>query len=175
MSVSASGADRPAEPADQAGHDGGSGGHQASRGMIASVWILEHAQDLITVVIGVVLLFLAGALLVSGIVEFVHQESTLGIATAAQGLLDQALFALILIEIVHTVVLSLQSHRLIAQPFVVVGLVAVIRRILLLLSAPKPPKPAELALLIAMVAVFVGGLIAISKFEGHGGSEKDQI
>ncbi len=56
----------------------------------------------------------------------------------------------------------------------VVGLVAVIRRILLLLSAPTPPKPAELGLLIAMVAVFVAGLIAISRFEGRR-AEEDQI
>jgi len=143
--------------------------------MAVSVWVLEHTQDIITVFIGIVLLFLAGALLISGIVTFVHQEATLGIAEAAKSLLDSALFVLILIEIVHTVVLSLQSHRLIAQPFVVVGLVAVIRRILLLLSAPKPPKPTELALLIAMVAVFVAGLIAISRFEAGDGGEEDQI
>jgi len=118
-------------------------------------------------------LFLAGALLVSGIVEFAHHASA-GILGAAQILLDRALFVLILIEIVHTVVLSLQSHRLIAQPFVVVGLVAVIRRILLLLSASQPPNTTELGLLIAMVAVFVAGLIAISKF-GGAGDEQGQI
>jgi len=166
----------PAETPDPDRHE--SAGHEAAaqnRAMAISVWILEHAQDIITVFIGVVLLLLAGALLISALVSFVQQQATLGIAEAAKGLLDSSLFVLILIEIVHTVVLSLQSHRLIAQPFVVVGLVAVIRRILLLLSAPKPPKPTELALLIAMVAVFVAGLIAISKFEASGEREEDHI
>jgi uncharacterized membrane protein (DUF373 family) len=143
--------------------------------MAVSVWLLEHTQDIITVFIGVVLLFLAGALLISGIIDFASSASAkAGIAPAAQTLLDRALFVLILIEIVHTVVLSLQAHRLIAQPFVVVGLVAVIRRILLVLSSSTKPNPAELGLLIAMVAVFVAGLIAVSRFEVRT-KEKDQI
>jgi uncharacterized membrane protein (DUF373 family) len=146
---------------------------QGSRAMAASVWALEHTQDLITVLIGVVLLFLAGALLVSGIVDFANAART-DIAGAAQALLDRALFVLILIEIVHTVVLSLQAHRLIAQPFVIVGLVAVIRRILLLLSSTGKADTAELGLLIAMVAVFVAGLIAVSRFEVRH-DEHDQI
>jgi len=69
------------------------------------------------------------------------------------------------VEIVHTVVLSLRSHRLAAQPFIVVGLVAVIRRILVLLSTYGPKDNTELALLIGMVVVFVAGLIAVSRFE----------
>jgi uncharacterized membrane protein (DUF373 family) len=146
---------------------------QPSRGMTASVWVLEHTQDVVTIMIGVVLLFLAGALLVSGIVDFANQAPA-GIAIAAQKLLDHALFVLILIEIVHTVVLSLRAHRLIAQPFVVVGLVAVIRRILLLLSSTKPIDHTELGLLIAMVAVFVASLIAVSRFEVTA-DEHDQI
>jgi uncharacterized membrane protein (DUF373 family) len=74
---------------------------------------------------------------------------------------------LILVEIVYTVVLSLQSHRLVAQPFIVVGLIAVIRKILLVLSPGQDTKVtnSQLALLIAMVAVFVAGLIAVSLFE----------
>ncbi|HEX9030835.1 MAG TPA: phosphate-starvation-inducible PsiE family protein [Streptosporangiaceae bacterium] len=146
--------------------------HEPKRAMGISIWILEHSQDVVTVLIGVVLIFLAAALLISGIVEFA--SSAHPIAESAKALLDRALFVLILIEIVHTVVLSLQAHRLIAQPFVVVGLVAVIRRILLVLSSAKPTSPAELGLLIGMVAVFVAGLIAVSRFERRA-DEHDQI
>ena len=142
-------------------------GHEreGSAYMTASVWVLEHTQDIITILIGVVLLFLSGALLISGLIDFAHNASGGHLATAAQALLDQVLYVLILIEILHTVVLSLRAHRLIAQPFVVIGLVAVIRRILLLLSSATKPDVAELGLLIAMVAVFVAGLIAVSRFE----------
>ncbi len=164
----------PSQPGAAQGRARGAG-HQreTSRGMLLSVRALERVQDVVAVLIGVVLLFLAGALLASGIMDFARHASS-GIPQAAQLLLDRALFVLILIEIVHTVVLSLQAHRLIAQPFVVVGLVAVIRRILLQLSSSNSPKPAELGLLIAMVAVFVAGLIAISRFEAAR-HEEDQI
>jgi uncharacterized membrane protein (DUF373 family) len=140
-------------------------------GVSGSISVLEHAQDVITVVVGTVLLLLAAVLLVSGIVDFVHTVdsgkvlSATSISGAAVSLLDEVLLVLILIEILHTVVLSLRSHRLLAQPFIIVGLVAVIRKLLFVLSGEKQVSTAVLALLIALVAVFVLGLIAISRFE----------
>ena len=135
------------------------------RGMAASVWLLEHAQDLVSIVVGGVLIVLAGTELVSGIVDFLDGANG-SISAAAPELLDRILLVLILIEIVHTVVLSLRAHRLVAQPFIVVGLIAVIRRILVILTPGGPPVgAAELALLIGMIAVFVGGLIAVTLVE----------
>lgn len=140
-------------------------------GVTRSIWLLEHAQDVLTVGIGVVLLALAAVILVSGVAEFVHSLSVArvlsaqSITAAAVALLDEVLLVLILIEILHTVVLSLRSHRLIAQPFIVVGLVAVIREILFVLTGEKQLGTSVLALLIAMVAVFVTGLVVVSRFE----------
>lgn len=131
-------------------------------------WIsaLEHAQDVITVTVGVLLIALAVVLLIAGIVDFA--DGSYGhISAGAEKLLDQVLLVLILVEIVHTVVLSLRAHRLVAQPFIVVGLIAVIRRILLVLTPGSNASlsTAELAVLLAMVAVFIAGLIAVSRFE----------
>ncbi len=135
-----------------------------ARGVAGPIWLIEHAQDAVTVLVGVTLILLAGTLMVAGIVDFARTVSG-SVAGAATNLLDRVLLVLILVEIVHTVVLSLRAHRLIAQPFIVVGLVAVIRRILFVLSSPQPPATSELALLIAMVVAFVAGLIAVSRFE----------
>jgi uncharacterized membrane protein (DUF373 family) len=133
------------------------------RGVAGPIWLLEHAQDAVTIAIGVVLIVLAAALLVAALVNFATSRAP--VAARGSILLDQALLVLILVEIVHTVVLSLRSHRLAAQPFIVVGLVAVIRRILVLLSSYTRVDTTELALLLAMVVVFVAGLIAVSRFE----------
>jgi uncharacterized membrane protein (DUF373 family) len=133
------------------------------RGVAGSIWLLEHAQDAVTIAVGAVLIALAAVLVVAALVNFARSGAPLVIR--ANGLLDQVLLVLILVEIVHTVVLSLRSHRLAAQPFIVVGLVAVIRRILVLLSTYGPKDNTELALLIGMVVVFVAGLIAVSRFE----------
>ena len=139
---------------------------QASSAVQRSIWFLEHMQDVVAITVGLILIVLAAVLLVSGIVDFADGADG-KISGAAPLLLDRVLLVLILVEIVHTVVLSLRAHRLVAQPFIVVGLIAVIRRILVVLTPGSRTSVSapELGLLIGMVAVFVAGLIAVSVFE----------
>jgi uncharacterized membrane protein (DUF373 family) len=145
-----------AEPGDQTARP---------RGLTGTIWVLEHAQDYVAAVVGVALILLAAVLIVSGLIGFARGLATRSVLTAATGLLDRLLLVLIVAEIVHTVVLSLRAHRLVAQPFIVVGLVAVIRKILLVLSDENSVDTTQLWLLIAMVVAFVAGLIAVSWFE----------
>src|SRR5271157_2692168 len=119
-----------------------------ARAVAASVWLLEHAQDL-----------------VSGIIDFFTDVKKTSLDQAGVNLLDRVLLVLILVEIVHTVVLSLQAHHLVAQPFIIVGLVAVIRRILVDLSGTGTVPTPQLALLIAMIVVFVAALLAVTWFD----------
>jgi len=133
------------------------------RGVAGTIWALEHAQDFVTVTVGVVLIGLAAILVVDGLASFFHTGRS--IPTAATALLDQVLLVLILVEIVHTVVLSLRAHRLAAQPFIIVGLVAVIRRILFVLSSEVKVNTTELGLLILMLVAFVASFIAVSWFD----------
>ena len=139
--------------------------------VMTPTWMLERAQDLVTVIVGVVLILLACTLLAAGIVDFARHASG-SVTDAAKNLVDVVLLVLILVEIVHTVVLSLRSHRLLAQPFLVIGLVAVIRRILFVLSTPRPVGTPELALLLGMVLAFVVSLITVSRFENRGNTEE---
>ena len=46
--------------------------------------------------------------------------------------LDQLLVVLMLVEILHTVRISIRSHFLVTEPFLIVGLIASIRRILVI-------------------------------------------
>jgi hypothetical protein len=46
--------------------------------------------------------------------------------------LDQLLVVLMLVEVLHTVRISIRSHILVTEPFLVVGLIASIRRILVI-------------------------------------------
>jgi uncharacterized membrane protein (DUF373 family) len=140
------------------------------RGVAGTIWVLEHAQDFVTVTVGVVLIGLAAVLVVDGLASFFHTVHTgRPIPTAATALLDQVLLVLILVEIVHTVVLSLRAHRLAAQPFIIVGLVAVIRRILFVLSSEVRVDTTELGLLILMLIAFVASFLAVSWFERREG------
>ena len=144
------------------------GGRPRLHGMNGTIWVLEHAQDVVSLVVAIILLGLAAVLLVFGIIDFFKRAGNSSVNTAGITLLDRILLVLIMVEIVHTVILSLRAHRLAAEPFIVVGLIAVIRKILLVLSNASEIGTTQLALLLGMVAVFVGALIAVNRFERDG-------
>lgn len=54
------------------------------------------------------------------------------IAVETFRVLDQLLVVLMLVEILHTVRVSIRSHILVTEPFLIVGLIASIRRILVI-------------------------------------------
>jgi uncharacterized membrane protein (DUF373 family) len=164
-----SGASSPTSSATSASSADGSSRRQGVPTATRSIWVLEHVQDWVTVAVGVVLIALAVVLLISGIVDFLDGSSG-PISAGAPILLDRLLLVLILVEIVYTVVLSLRAHRLAAQPFIVIGLIAVVRRILSVLTpGSSAVSTSELALLIAMVAVFIAGFVVVSRFEKSDG------
>lgn len=67
----------------------------------------------------------AGKMLWDGLLHWMIVPQTLQI-------LDQMLVVLMLVEILHTVRISIRSHVLVTEPFLVVGLIASIRRILVI-------------------------------------------
>ena len=140
------------------------------RGVAGTIWVLERTQDLVSVVVGVLLAVMAVVVLVLGVVDFFREVTTGPVETAVVNLLNRVLLVLILVEIMHTVVLSLRAHHLVTQPLLAVGLVAVIRKILFVLSSEEPVSTAELALLIAMIAVFVAALLLVSRFDRSDGT-----
>jgi uncharacterized membrane protein (DUF373 family) len=155
--------------ADDAEHE-----HRAARpkALAASTWLLEHAQDTVSLLVGAVLVGLATTVLMAGIVDFFSDIGKTSVETAGINLLGRVLLVLILIEIVHTVVLSLRAHHLVAKPFILVGLVAVIRKVLFVLSGSATVATTQLALLIGMIAVFVAALLAVHLFGGK--EERDE-
>jgi uncharacterized membrane protein (DUF373 family) len=94
-------------------------------------------------------------------------------------LLDQILPVRLIIELLYTVQVSLCEHGLVAEPFLVVALIAVVRRILILIAeVPKRPQAGEvpfhqalieLALLAVMVVILVGSLIVFQRHEDKTG------
>jgi uncharacterized membrane protein (DUF373 family) len=58
-------------------------------------------------------------------------------------LLDQSLLILMIVEILYTVQVSFREHTLVAEPFLIVGLIAAIRRVLILTA--EFSKPAEIS------------------------------
>jgi len=67
----------------------------------------------------------AGQILWAGLSRWTVAAQTLRV-------LNQLLIVLMLVEILHTVRISIRSHVLVTEPFLVVGLIASIRRILVI-------------------------------------------
>jgi uncharacterized membrane protein (DUF373 family) len=94
--------------------------------------LLGKAEVLIYAVMGVLLFItaLAAAVNAGSILWVDIRNWTL--ASGELGVLDQLLLVLMLVELLHTVSISIRSHILVTEPFLVVGLIASIRRILVI-------------------------------------------
>ena len=64
--------------------------------------------------------------------DSLHQWMVVADSLVVLRVLDQLLVVLMLVEILHTVRISIRSHTLVTEPFLVVGLIASIRRILVI-------------------------------------------
>jgi Phosphate-starvation-inducible E family len=64
--------------------------------------------------------------------DTLHQWMVVTDSLVILRVLDQLLIVLMLVEILHTVRISIRSHTLVTEPFLVVGLIASIRRILVI-------------------------------------------
>jgi uncharacterized membrane protein (DUF373 family) len=90
------------------------------------------AEDTLYVGLGLLLIAIAFTLLFTEIVYFLRYVSTRTLADNIVFLLDRILLIIIFVEVLYTVQESFRQHVLRPGPFLVVGLIAVTRRILVL-------------------------------------------
>jgi phosphate starvation-inducible membrane PsiE len=93
---------------------------------------LALAERFVLILIAIVLSVLAVLLLASGVLALVQSVMTWTIRDQAIEILDTVLLVMMTMEIVYTVTLSLESHTLVAEPFLVIGSIAAIRRMLVI-------------------------------------------
>ena len=147
---------------DRAEHELTPAGAFVSRSFLRAESIVYASLGLILVLASLLGIGSAGEALWSAAREYGNAE--LLVAT-----MDRLLFALMIVEILHTVRVSFRSGTLVGQPFLIVGLIASIRRVLVItlettrVSGPGKWTPESQAMLNAhMVELAVlGGLILI--------------
>jgi uncharacterized membrane protein (DUF373 family) len=93
---------------------------------------LHLLEALLYTCIGYLLVIAALAGVVQAAIGLWTAATSGSIASSGFMALDQVLLVLILIEILHTVRISLRSQELVIEPFLIVGLMATIRRILVI-------------------------------------------
>lgn len=140
------------------------------RGVVRGLCLIE---DVVYVALGALLAVSAVALLGVGFKTLFVAVSGHALSGHFIELLDQILLVLLIIELLYTVQVSFRQHALAAEPFLVVALIAVIRRVLVLTAEiPKLSQAdevvfrhalTELALLTVMIGLLVGSLLMLGK------------
>jgi uncharacterized membrane protein (DUF373 family) len=139
------------------------------RGLIARAFSLT--EDAVYAGMGMLLAFSAVALLVSGGIELWRAIVQGAQLKAVIGLLDRTLLVLMLVELLYTVRVSFRQHALMPEPFLIVGLIAATRRILVVTAEFSVKSEGgtgkfreglmEIALLTVMVVALVGSLLML--------------
>jgi uncharacterized membrane protein (DUF373 family) len=130
-------------------------------------------------------LLLAGcslALLVSGPINFGQNLITGSLTTNIVALLDRVLLILLVVELLYTVQVSFREHALMPEPFLLIGLIAGIRRVLLLTAelAQVSEKSEvvfqhfimELLALTVLIVALVISLVVLRKRSGMAPTER---
>jgi hypothetical protein len=121
------------------------------------------------IALGLLLAFAAALGMIGAFSLLAHSMHSLGDADSLVVAIDHLLFVLMVIEILHTVRVSFRSGTLVPEPFLVVGLIASIRRVLVITlessEANQPGKwtsDSQLLLRSTMLELIVlGGLILV--------------
>jgi len=130
--------------------------------------VFSYFEDAVYVGLGLLLAYSASALLVTAVIALVRSAMQGAPVPAIIDLLDRTLLVLMIVELLYTVKVSFREHALLPEPFLVVGLIAATRRILVVTAefGQMMDKPAEefrkgmleVALLTVMVLVLVASL-----------------
>ena len=94
--------------------------------------LFSQIEHFVYVAIGALLAVTAGLALLEATVVLWHGLIDWSGSQAVFEIVDQLLFVLMLIEILHTVRASIRTGTLTAEPFLIVGLIASIRRVLVI-------------------------------------------
>jgi hypothetical protein len=142
-------------------------------------WVVRGfavVEDVVYVGLGVLLGGSSLVLLVSGLIIFWQNLLAGSLTTNMVTLLDRILLILLVIELLYTVQVSFREHALIPEPFLLVGLIAAIRRVLVLTAefAQVQDKPeevfkhfiVELVVLTFLIITLVVSLMMLRKRAG---------
>ena len=145
-------------------------------GVPARKWIARAfgiVEDVVYVGLGIMLAGCAIALLVDGVISFIHQIGNGSVFSYTVNLLDRILLVLLVVELLYTVQVSFREHAVVPEPFLLVGLIAAIRRVLLLTAEFSQVRPLsessfqhfviELAVLTFLIVSLAFSLLLLKK------------
>jgi uncharacterized membrane protein (DUF373 family) len=129
--------------------------------------LFSWVEDIVYVGLGVLLAASALALLGAGAHAFWLNVRAGTLPENIVELLDRLLLILLIVELTYTVQVSFREHKLAPEPFLMVGLIAVIRRLLVLtaelpqmLEKADPLIFRQVAIELGLLGVLIVALVA---------------
>ena len=125
------------------------------------------AENTIYFLIGIILMIAMLFLLYDVALTFFNAKTDL--VREIVEIVDKTLLMLMIVEILYTIRVSLKEHALNAEPFIVVGMIAGIRRILIIsvetayLPEKFKPHMIEISILGVLIFIFVVSMILMRK------------
>ena len=116
---------------------------KASRGVRLSSDLFLNVEHTLYIALGVVLSLTALVALVGSAVSLWGAVTQWGGNATLLEVIDRLLFVLMLAEILHTVRVSIRSGALTGEPFLIVGLIASIRRVLVITLESSQSSPGK--------------------------------
>jgi uncharacterized membrane protein (DUF373 family) len=151
----------------------------------ARAWVARvftAAEDVIYVGLGILLAGISFILLISGLISFGQNLMAGSLVANIVSLLDRILLILLVVELLYTVQVSFRERILVPEPFLLVGLIAVIRRVLVLTAelAQVHDIPdevfrrfiMELGVLTLMIVALVVSLVLLRNRKGRVAAER---
>jgi uncharacterized membrane protein (DUF373 family) len=140
------------------------------------LWIargFSFVEDLVYVTLGVLLAVAAIVLLGSAVADFGRTVMTSNAMSHTVIALDRILLVLLVVELLYTVQVSLREHAQTPEPFLLVGLIAAIRRVLVVTAEFGEPGAKsdvmvnhfvlELSVLTALIVALALSLFVLRK------------
>jgi uncharacterized membrane protein (DUF373 family) len=140
------------------------------RSLTASEVVLYASVGLLLAAAGI--LVLVGT--ASGLVRELHHGA--GAVDVAVLVLDRVLLALIVAELLYTLRFVVRTHEIAVEPFLYIGLIAVVRRILIVTAQLERGAPAgraltnillEFGILGLLVPALAGAVLLVSRSRRH--------
>jgi len=128
--------------------------------------VFSYFEDLVYIGLGLLLAYSAAALLFTAFKALLHNAMEGAPVPAIIDLLDRSLLVLMIVELLYTVKVSFRDHALVPDPFLVVGLIAATRRILVVTAEfgqmmDKPEAAFHKAMIeVAVLTIMVLALVA---------------
>lgn len=131
--------------------------------------LYDHIEDIIYYLIALVLVITSALIFYDIIINLLHFSTSDNFTHWLVGILDKSLLVLMIGEILYTIRVTIKERSLCADPFFIVGLIAAIRRILVISveTAYYEEKfkhfMIEISILGALVFIFTFAMIMLRK------------